>query len=689
MRTTADFLFEIGTEELPPKALRQLATSLRDGIVSGLAQANLHHGAVHWFATPRRMAVLIEALALAQPDREETKLGPALQAAFRDGEPTPAALGFARSCGTTVDQLEHVETDKGTRLAFRIQHKGQPTIELLPDIIKASLKALPVPKMMRWGAHKTPFVRPVHWLVAILGDDVVPLEAFELQAGRHTFGHRVHAPEPIALPKPDAYERILREAKVITNFDERKERIRQQAVATAPAGMQVIIDEDLLEEVTALVEWPVALLGQFDAEFLQVPAEALISSMQSHQKYFPIKDKDGQLTQYFVVIANLESQAPEAVIQGNEKVIRPRLADAQFFYETDKKQPLVSRRDKLANIVFQQKLGTLLDKTNRVEQLVSKMADAFGADGQLASRAAHLCKCDLCTEMVGEFPELQGIMGRYYARHDGEPEAVAVALEEQYLPRFSGDRLPATPEGAVLAVADRLDTLVGLFGIGHPPKGTKDPFALRRAAIGILRILMARDVALSLNTLLQWASETFHANQLHAENWASDLLDFLYQRFVAWYQDEGVPTRVIQAVLAVRPDVVADIDRRIRGVQHFITLPEADALAAAYKRVNNILEKQGSDRAKQVQPALFEDSAEATLYDAIQAAQNDIQPLLAQGDYVNAMGRLAALRPSVDAFFDQVMVMADDDAVRRNRLALLAELRALVGSIADISMLPA
>ncbi len=685
----ADFLIELGTEELPPKALRNLAKAFADGLCSGLDKLEIGYGKVDVFATPRRLAVRMQAMDLQQPDKQEVKLGPAVEAAFRDGQPTPAALGFARSCGVSVEALRTEVTDRGERLAFETVQKGQPSKSLLPGVVRDALGQLPVPKMMRWGDRRDAFVRPVKWILSRLGEDVVPMSLFGIEAGGTTRGHRIHAPEPLVVPTPGDYESLLEKARVVASFDERQRRIVEQAKAVVAADEQVVIEPDVLEEVTALVEWPVALTGTFDEDFLAVPEEALVSSMQEHQKYFPVRQRSGKLCNRFVAIANVDSTNPQTVVSGNERVIRPRLADARFFYDTDRKQPLAARRDSLKTVLFQKQLGSLWDKSERIAALAKALAPWFGADPASAERAGQLAKCDLLTDMVGEFPHLQGIMGRYYALHDGEPETVARAIEEQYLPRFSGDQLPVLPEGAALAVAERLDTLVGLFGIGQPPKGTRDPFALRRAALGLLRILMDREVALPLSEAIDMARQGFADGQLSEANAAEALLDFLYQRFVAWYQDEGVPTSVIQAVLAVRPEVVADIDKRIRGVRQFTTLSQAQALAAAFKRVSNLLAKSEVDASRlRFREELAEVAAERELAAAIAMAREDAEPLIAQGDYEQALRRYAELRPAVDRFFDDVMVMADDPGVRNNRLALLAELHDLFAAVADISLLP-
>lgn len=680
-------LVELGVEELPPNAIDTLSDALADGLSRGLADAEVAHGEVRAYATPRRLAVRIEALADSQPDREVEKRGPALAAAFKDGQPTKAAEGFARSCGVTVDELIHLETDKGTWLGYREQQRGESTAALLPAILQKAVAALPVPKNMRWGASRVEFSRPVHWLVMLYGGDVVEAEALGLAAGRTTYGHRFHAPAAIELAHADDYLEALEQAWVLADRDRRRERIREQVLAEAEVQRATaVIDEALLVEVSGLVEWPVALTGSFDERFLEVPAESLISSMKANQKYFHLLDDAGNLKPLFITIANIDSQDPQQVIEGNEKVIRPRLADAAFFYDTDRRRPLASRIDELAGVVFQKQLGTLADKAHRSAAVAAFIAGQIEGDVGHARRAAELAKCDLVTEMVLEFPELQGIMGRYYAEHDGEPAEVAQALEEQYLPRFASDAIPHSRTGLALALADRLDTLTGIFGIGQRPTGTKDPFALRRAAIGVLNILVKGELNLDLRVLLELAAAQ-HQELPYAETLVDEVLGYMLDRFRAWGQDEGISA---EAYLAVRARPVTrplDFARRLRAVQAFAGREEAAALAAANKRVSNILTKQGGDAASQVDPQLLQEAAEKALHEAVSAQRERVMPLFAEARYAEALDALANLREPVDAFFDQVMVMADDEAVRGNRLALLADLRALFLEVADIAQL--
>ncbi|MGQ4877937.1 glycine--tRNA ligase subunit beta [Billgrantia sp. LNSP4103-1] len=684
---TNTLLIELGVEELPPGAIDSLADALADGIRRGLDEAGVTFSGVHAHASPRRLAVLVTALADKQPDREVERRGPALAAAFKDGQPTKAAEGFARSCGVEVADLIHLETDKGTWLGYREQQQGEAIGKLLPPIVDKAITALPVPKNMRWGASRVEFTRPVHWLVMLYGSEVVEAEVLGLKTGRTTRGHRFHAPDPIELTHADEYLATLEEAWVLADRARRRERIREQVLAEAEVQEgQAVIDEALLTEVSGLVEWPVALSGSFDERFLEVPAECLISSMKANQKYFHLLDAQGGLKPQFITIANIDSRDPQQVIEGNEKVIRPRLADAAFFYDTDCKQPLAARIEGLTGVVFQQQLGTLADKAHRSAAVAAFIAGRIGGDVGQARRAAELAKCDLVTEMVLEFPELQGIMGRYYATHDGEPAEVAQAIEEQYLPRFAGDEIPASRTGQALALADRLDTLTGIYGIGQRPTGTKDPFALRRAAIGVLNILIKGELDLDLRELLELAAAQ-HQELPYADNLVEEVLGYMLDRFRAWGQDEGIPAEVYLAVRARPVTRPLDFARRLRAVYAFTQREEAAALAAANKRVSNILSKQAGEISRQIDADLLQETAELALFDAISSSRESVMPLFAEGRYRQALDVLAGLRAPVDAFFDHVMVMAEDDAIRRNRLALLASLQALFLDVADIALL--
>ncbi|MFP3976737.1 glycine--tRNA ligase subunit beta [Marinobacter sp. KMM 10035] len=687
-----DFLVELGVEELPSKSLKPLSDAFTQGITQGLEAAGIEFGKVEAFATPRRMAVRIRDLADAQPDKPVEKRGPAVKAAFDDsGNPTRALTGFATSLGVTPDQLDTLETDKGAWLVYRTVEKGKPTVDLMSGLVEQSLSSLPIPKRMRWGAHRTEFVRPVHWLVMLYGNKIIDTPIMELAPGNKTLGHRFHCPKALIIPTPADYEVVLeQEGYVIADFAKRREMIRAgvSALAEAEAGGKVVINEDLLDEVTGLNEWPVPLMGRFDKRFLEVPAEALISSMEEHQKYFHVVDANGHMLPLFITVANIESKDPSQVVSGNEKVIRPRLADAAFFYENDRKIRLEDRVERLKPIVFQEKLGSIYDKSVRVAALASKIAAAIGSDPALVERAAMLAKTDLVTEMVLEFSDLQGIMGQYYAADDGEPADVAKAMNEQYMPRFAKDSLPTTLTSCALAIADRLDSLVGLFGIGQPPSGTRDPFALRRASLGVLRIIIERELPLDLQTCCEWAEENFTG--LTEENTAASVVDYMLDRFRAYYEERGISAEVFLAVHARRPTRPLDFDRRVKAVEAFRQLPEAQALAGANKRVSNILSKQGGECVGEtVNDSLLQDAAEKTLAEQLNQQAEKVLPLFEQGDYASALQSLASLHDPVDDFFSEVMVMADDEAVRDNRLALLNRLHNLFLRVADISLLPA
>jgi len=689
---TQDFLVELGVEELPSKSLKPLSDAFTQGITKGLEEAGIAFGKVESFAAPRRLAVRIRDLADAQPDKPIEKRGPAVKAAFDDaGNPTRALTGFATSLGVTPDQLDTLETDKGAWLVYRTVEQGKPTVDLLSGLVENSLASLPIPKRMRWGAHRTEFVRPVHWLVMLFGNKVIDAPIMGLTPGNKTLGHRFHCPKELIIPTPADYEVVLeQEGYVIADFAKRREQIRAgvSALAVAEADGEAVIDEDLLDEVTGLNEWPVPLMGRFEDRFLKVPAEALISSMKEHQKYFHVVNASGQMLPLFITVANIESKDPSQVISGNEKVIRPRLSDAAFFYETDRKIRLEDRIDRLKPIVFQDKLGSIYDKSVRVAALAKKIASAIGSDPALAERAAMLAKTDLVTEMVLEFSDLQGIMGQYYATNDGEPADVAKAMNEQYMPRFAKDSLPTTLTSCALAIADRLDSLVGLFGIGQPPSGTRDPFALRRASLGVLRIIIERELPLDLQTCCEWAEENF--NGLTGEGTASQVVDYMLDRFRAHYDEQGISAEVYLAVHARRPTRPLDFDRRVKAVEAFRQLPEALALAGANKRVSNILAKQGGDSlGETVNSNLLQDTAEKTLAAQVEQQAEKVIPLFEQGDYASALQSLATLQEPVDSFFNDVMVMAEDEAVRDNRLALLNRLHNLFLRVADISLLPA
>ena len=692
MSETRDLLIEIGTEELPPKALTKLINAFEKGIGQGLKDAELSFEKIQAYAAPRRLAVVVSNVEIRQQDRLIERRGPAVSAAFdSEGQPTKAVQGFARSCGVEVDALGRLETAKGAWLVFKQQQQGAETSNLIGDILQKALAALPIPKRMRWGNLPGEFVRPVHWLVLLFGDEVIPLELLGVSAGRTTRGHRFHHPEQITITSPQAYaKQLLEQAYVMVDMAERQQEIRQQVEALGnKLGGQAVINQDLLEEVTGLVEWPVALSGEYDRRFLELPAEALISSMEEHQKYFAVRDKNNTLLPYFITICNIESKDPAQVIAGNERVILPRLSDAAFFWETDRKRPLADSQEQLKTIVFQNKLGSVYDKSQRVADLAAVIANQIGGDAPLAQRAAALAKCDLVTEMVGEFPDLQGIMGRYYARLDGEHDDVCEALDEQYLPRFSGDKLPQTKTGQALSLAEKLDTLVGLFGIGQPPTGVKDPFALRRAALGALRIIIENKLDLDLEELLTSAL-TGLGDIATKQNCVADVMQYLFDRLRGYAQEQGYQADVFEAVLAVKPTKPVDFMDRLAAVADFRQLEQAQALAAANKRIGNILRKNNVEqRDSVIDTNLLTEPTEQALADKVQSVKNQVTPLLAISDYAAVLTALADMRDTVDAFFDQVMVMAEDEAIRQNRLALLNQTRALFLEIADISVLQA
>ena len=686
--TTQNFLVEIGTEELPPKALKTLATSFADNVEAELNQAGLSFDKIEWFAAPRRLAVKVLNLATQQPSKEIEKRGPAVSAAFdAEGKPTKAAEGWARGCGITVEQVERIATDKGEWLVHRAKIEGQPTKNLLNDIVANALAKLPIPKPMRWADKTVQFIRPVHTVTMLLGDELIEGEILGVASARTIRGHRFLGEKEFEIQHADQYPQLLREkGSVVADFNERKAEIlaKSQAKATALGGV-ADIEESLLEEVTSLVEYPNVLAAKFEERFLAVPAEALVYTMKGDQKYFPIYDKDGKLLPHFIFVSNINPEDPTAIIEGNEKVVRPRLTDAEFFFKTDLKQKLVDRLPRLETVLFQQQLGTLKDKTDRIEQLAGEIAKQIGADEAKAKRAGLLSKCDLMTNMVFEFTDTQGVMGMHYARHDGEDEEVAVALNEQYMPRFAGDELPKSLVASAVALADKFDTLTGIFGIGQAPKGSADPFALRRAALGALRIIVEKNLPLDLEDLVKKSAALF-GDKLTNQNVVADVVDFMLGRFRAWYQDEGIAVDVIQAVLARRPTRPADFDARVRAVSHFRTLDSAEALAAANKRVSNILAKADAAIGEINLTACVE-PAEKALAEAVLALRTEVQPLIAQGDYTTVLDKLANLRAPVDSFFDNVMVNAEDPALRQNRLAILNTLQDLFLQVADISVL--
>ncbi|MDD2893278.1 MAG: glycine--tRNA ligase subunit beta [Halothiobacillaceae bacterium] len=686
---THDLLIEIGTEELPPKALTTLANALADGVVRRLHEAGLPPQGHIVYAAPRRLAVLVQGLAERQPDREIERRGPAVNAAFDgEGRPSKALEGFARSCGVSVNELEELATDKGAWMVYRAQQPGQSAQALIPAMLAQALDELPIPKRMRWGAGETAFVRPLHWIVLLFGSEVIEAEIYGIHTGRMTRGHRFHHPEPLSVPAPGDYALLLESTgHVVADFATRRAMIRAQVESAASElGGHAVLDDDLLDEVAALTEWPRVVTGNFEPRFLDVPKEALISTMQGNQRYFPLLDATGKLLPHFITVANIDSRDPAAVRQGNERVIRPRFSDAEFFWKEDRKQPLSANLESLKSVVFQQKLGTQFDKTERVVRLARHIAVLMNCDMELSARAALLAKCDLMSGMVGEFPELQGIMGRYLATHDGEHAEVAQALDEVYMPRRAGDELPASRVGQALALAERLDTLVGIFAIGQGPTGAKDPFALRRAALGVLRILIECGLDLDLHALLAYSAAGLQA-KVDANKIVDSVFEFMLERMRAYAQDRGIRHDVFDAVLATRPLRPMDFERRAQAVNNFIALPQAEALAAANKRISNILKKVDGELPTIINDALLLEPAERELASRVQQLEAELAPLFAAGDYAAGLSKLAHLREAVDAFFDNVMVMADDTALRDNRLALLNRMRALFLKVADISLL--
>jgi glycyl-tRNA synthetase beta chain len=681
-------LFELGCEELPPKSLKTLRDALLSEVSTRIKSAGLPYAKINAYAAPRRLAILIEDIAGHQPDRVEERRGPAVAGAFKpDGTPTPAALGFAKGAGVEVADLIRIPTDKGDWLVHRKTVTGQSLDELLPSLLQESLNALPIAKRMRSAASRTEFVRPVQWVVLMKDAQVIPATIQDFVSGNLTYGHRFHAPAAIELKTANDYLGALRAAYVVADFDERQQLIDGQVEKLATeVNARALVPADLRDEVTGLVEWPVALRATFESRFLHVPQEALISTMQDNQKYFCLVDANDKLQPYFITVSNIESKDPTQIILGNEKVVRPRLTDAEFFFKQDQKQPLAARQEKLANRVFQAQLGTLWDKTERIAALASYIATQIGANVEHTAQAAKLSKCDLASEMVGEFPELQGIAGSYYAALEGAPSDVSEAIREQYLPKFAGDVLPQTLTGVCIALADRLDTLAGIFGINQPPTGNKDPFGLRRVAIGILRILIEKRLTLSLIDLVEHAVTNYGAKIENPAKTLTDANAFLQSRYRSMYEDQGMQVDVILAVQALNPVSPLDFDQRIRAVQHFRALPEATALAAANKRVANILAKE-TVSVGAVDAALLVEPAEKSLYETLETLEPQVHPLLAKSDYTPALSQLAALRGPIDAFFESVMVNADDAALRLNRLRLLTRLRALFLSVADVSLL--
>lgn len=687
--TQQTFLVEIGTEELPPKALRSLAESFAANFTAELDNANLIHGDVEWFAAPRRLALKIANLEAFQPDREVEKRGPAVSQAFDgEGKPNKAAEGWARGCGITVDQAERLVTDKGEWLLYRAKVKGQPVQVLLSDLVAQSLAKLPIPKPMRWGDKETQFIRPVHTITMLFGSELIVGTILGIESARTIRGHRFMGEAEFTIDNADQYPQILIDrGKVIADYHSRKLLIKRDAESAAKKlGGIADISENLLEEVTSLVEWPVVLTATFEEKFLAVPSEALVHTMKGDQKYFPVYDAQGNLMPNFIFVTNIVSKDPQQIIFGNEKVVRPRLADAEFFFKTDRKLRLEDRLPRLDTVLFQQQLGSLRDKTNRIETLSGWVAAQIGADVNKTTRAGLLSKCDLMTNMVFEFTDTQGVMGMHYARFDGEDEEVALALNEQYMPRFSGDNLPDSPISCCVAIADKMDTLAGIFGIGQHPKGDKDPFALRRAALGVLRIIVEKNLPLDLVTLTEEAVRLY-GDKLTNTKVVEDVVEFMLGRFRAWYLDEGYSIDVILSVLARRPTKPADFDARVKAVSHFRTLEASSALAEANKRVANILSKSEETLNDRVNAVLLKEPAEVRLATHMIVLHDKLTPVFAEGRYQDGLIELAELNEHIKAFFDQVTVMDINAELRINRLTLLSKLRDLFLKVADISLL--
>ncbi|KKD61874.1 glycine-tRNA synthetase subunit beta [Grimontia sp. AD028] len=683
-----NFLIELGTEELPPTQLRTLAEAFAANFEQELKDAELTHEGIVWYATPRRLALKVTSLADQQADKMVEKRGPAISAAFdADGNPTKAAQGWARGCGIDVSEADRMVTDKGEWLLFKQEVKGQNTKDIVVALADKALANLPIAKPMRWGDKDTLFIRPVKTLTILLGDELIEGTIMGVDSARTIRGHRFMGEAEFTIDNADQYPAILEErGKVIADYEARKATIIADAQKAAElVGGIADLEDDLVEEVTSLVEWPVVLTATFEEKFLKVPSEALVYTMKGDQKYFPVYSEDKQLLPNFIFVSNIESKEPRHVIEGNEKVVRPRLADAEFFFDTDRKRPLIDRLPKLETAIFQKQLGTIKDKTDRITELAGYIADKIGADVEKAKRAGLLAKCDLMTSMVFEFTETQGVMGMHYARHDGEAEDVAVALNEQYMPRFAGDELPGNGVSSALAMADKLDTIVGIFGIGQAPKGS-DPFALRRASLGVLRIIVEYGYDLDLTDLIAKAKSLF-GDRLTNDKVEADVIEFMLGRFRAWYQDEGHSVDAIQAVLAMNPTQPADFDKRVKAVTHFRSLDAAESLAAANKRVGNILAKYDGELSYTINSELLVEDAEKALAEKVTTMVETLKPVFAAGDYQAALTQLADLREPVDTFFDNVMVMAEDEALKANRLALLNTLRGQFMNVADISLL--
>ncbi|EEZ95479.1 glycine--tRNA ligase subunit beta [Legionella longbeachae] len=684
-----DFIFELGCEELPSGSVWPLADEFANLLLTALDKAQLVYGQVKRYATPRRIAVAILGLQAQQQSQRITRRGPALAAAYdKEGNPSPALLGFVKSCGAELEQLSRLETEKGAWIVYETQSQGNKTKDLLPTLISQALATLSISKPMRWGSGDDEFARPVHWIVTLYGDDVIEYTLLGIQSGRISRGHRFHHPQQISIHSAQSYEAQMKEAFVMADFAHRRQIIQEQVKQLAASYQAtVIMPESLLDEVTSIVEWPQALMADFEKEFLEVPAESLIASMQSHQKCFALKDKQGNLLPHFITVSNIVSSNPKQVIMGNEKVMRARLSDAAFFFRQDKKQALSQRIPGTEHVVFQAKLGTLLDKALRVEAMMTYLSAALNLEVHQAQRAAQLSKCDLLTGMVGEFPELQGLMGYYYALNDGEDQAVAHALNEQYMPRFSADSLPKSDLGLALSLAERVDTLVGIFAIGQKPSGVKDPFKLRRHALAVVRLLISTRAPLNLSTLIEQAITHYGVTVSIEPNLRHELKLFILDRLQSYYQGQGLSIDLIHAGRARQDEWLYDLDKRLSALQAFVTLPEAASLSAACKRVNNLLAQIEKHVLPPIKEELFEDEVEKSLYTQVKHISQAVEPLYRTGEYSSLLKLLATLKEPVDAFFDKVMVMVDDASIKSNRLALLVCLQDLLQGVADISLL--
>jgi len=684
----ADLVFEIGTEELPPKALKKLSVALGASVEKQLQEAKLTYAKLRVLATPRRLAFVIEQLVCAQAEQSIERRGPAWQAAFdAEGKATKAALGFAKSCGVAVERLGTIKTNKGKWLAYQLQQAGQTVPQLLPEMIKKALSLLPIPKRMRWGASNLEFVRPVHWVLLLFGGEVIACEILGQTAGKVTYGHRFHAPAAITIDTPMAYVSSLADAKVMVDFDQRRAAIKTQIESAArDVSGSAVVDPELLDEVTGLVEYPNVIVGDFAPAFLDLPKEVLVSSMKKHQKYFHIVDANGQLMAHFITVSNIKSSQPEIIKQGNERVIRPRLEDAVFFWNQDKKQSLAERIPSLKSILFQKSLGTLYDRSQRIKHIALGIGQQHQLEAALITRAGDLCKTDLMTDMVGEFPELQGIMGRYYALESGETAAIAEAIDAHYLPRYSGDALPASRLGQCLALADRMDLLVGIFSLGQKPTGDKDPFGLRRAAIGVIRILIEKKVSVALDQMLDLAISQM-PDEIKDASVKAGVLAYLLERLRGYYAEQKISVDIFDAVAVCQTQDLGDLNDRMAAVVAFKALPEASSLAAANKRVSNILRKTEEVFPAEVDTDQLIEPAERALYDALKAQQTAVAPRLQKHEYTQALSDMAQLNTVIDAFFKDVMVMVEETALRHNRLALLQQMSQLFLNIADVSKL--